>query len=82
MMVKFNSFQRCMNHASVSRSNRNATMTTTTTVEPSVSVTTPSLYVSELKPPSDQYELQQYPTAPDVPGQPVKEACDGAYPII
>ena len=43
-------------------------------------MTTPSLHVSELKPPSDQYELQQYPTAPDVPGQPVKEACDGAYP--
>ena len=51
-----------------------------TTVEPSDSVTTPSLYVSELKPPPDQYELHQYPAAPDVPGQPVKEACYGAYP--
>ena len=44
-------------------------------------MTTPSLHVSELKPPPHQYELQQYPAAPDVPGQPVKEVSDPAYPL-
>ena len=50
-------------------SNCNATMATTT-VEPSVSVTTPSLRESELKPLPNQYELQQYPAVPDIPGEP------------
>ena len=52
-----------------------------TTVEPSVSVTTPSLHVLELKPPPDQYKLQQLIlAAPDVPRQSVKEVCVPAYP--
>ena len=53
---------------------------TTTTVEPSVSVTTPSLHEPELKSPPNQYELQPYPEVPDVAGEPVTEVHIPVYP--
>ena len=65
-------------YASGSWNSHNVTMTTT--VEPSVSVTTPSLHEPELKSPPNQYELQPYPEVPDVPGEPVKEVHIPVYP--